>query len=110
MVSSTVPRTTEGPGREFVSSFSGDLSDLRSAEHPFASDHQWVPPGDGRNAANFPPPSQPPIHNNIPHDASTKKCRIPDCTYNAYYDVFEQEQTEYCGKGHELWVWFDFDG
>jgi hypothetical protein len=51
-----------------------------------------------------------PLATNNPPDASPNKCRIPDCTYNAYYDFSEQEQTEYCGQGHELWVWFDFDG
>ena len=42
------------------------------------------------------------IPNPIAADASPQRCRIPDCTYNAYYDVSEQEQTEYCGQGHQL--------
>jgi hypothetical protein len=78
-----------------------------------ASEHQqWILGGDNGG--------QPSIYNTItpqgrrptngPPDASPKKCRIPDCTYNAYYDVSEQEQTEYCGQGHELWVYFDSYG
>lgn len=43
-----------------------------------------------------------PLASNNPPDAGPKKCRIPDCTYNAYYDFSEQEQTEYCGQGHQL--------
>lgn len=42
------------------------------------------------------------VATNSPPDATRKKCLIPDCTYNAYYDVSEQEQSEYCGHGHQL--------
>ena len=42
------------------------------------------------------------IPNPIATDAGPKRCRIPDCMYNAYYDVSEQEQMEYCGYGHQL--------
>jgi len=102
VVSPTVSRPTE------------DLTHSRQDQHPPASDHQqWALAGDGRSGGHFPPSSgQPPIYNNMassgrrptngPPDASHKKCRIPDCAYNAYYDFSEQEQTEYCGQGHEL--------
>jgi hypothetical protein len=43
-----------------------------------------------------------PLATNSLPDAGPKRCRIPDCTYNAYYDFSEQEQTEYCGQGHQL--------
>ncbi|KAI0298056.1 hypothetical protein B0F90DRAFT_839633 [Multifurca ochricompacta] len=33
---------------------------------------------------------------------AAQKCIIPDCPYKAYYNYAEQEQTEYCGQGHEL--------
>jgi hypothetical protein len=129
VVSSTVPRPVGDLEREFVSPFSGDISDLCSAGRSLASDHQqWALAGDGRSGRHFPPPSGgPPIYNNnslngrrksctrfctlqtgltdpnpIATDAGSKRCRIPDCTYNAYYDVSEQEQTEYCGQGHQL--------
>ncbi|KAI0268476.1 hypothetical protein BGY98DRAFT_1190614 [Russula aff. rugulosa BPL654] len=93
VVSSTVPRPI------------GDLE-----RRSLASDQQqWALAGDGRSGRHFPPPSGgPPIYNNISSnggrqtDAGPKRCRIPDCTYNAYYDVSEQEQTEYCGQGHQL--------
>jgi hypothetical protein len=45
---------------------------------------------------------------NGPPDARFQKCRIPECPYNAFFDVSAQEQTEYCGQRHELWVYFDF--
>ncbi|KAH9992195.1 hypothetical protein BJV74DRAFT_401621 [Russula compacta] len=35
-----------------------------------------------------------------PHTAPN--CRIPGCRYKAYYNYAEQEQTEYCGQGHEF--------
>jgi len=79
--------------------------------HPSASEHQpWISDGgNGRHPQIS--PVQTPIYNSISqgrrvsnslHDASPQKCRIPDCTLFAYYDVSEQEQTEYCGQGHEL--------
>jgi len=83
--------------------------------HTPASEHQqWNPQaaGSGGTARN-PQISSPqaPIYNSISqgrrmtnglHDTSPKRCRIPDCSLYAYYDVSEQEQTEYCGQGHEL--------
>lgn len=72
VVSPAVPRPTEdlthsGPEREFVSSFSSDISDLCSAERSPASDHQqWGVAGDGGSGRHFPlSPSQPPIYNNM---------------------------------------------
>lgn len=80
--------------------------------HSPGSEHQqWGFPGDGGSGIHHPvSPGQPPIYNDMglpqgrrpTNDARPKKCRIPDCTYNAYYDVSEEEQTEYCGQGHEL--------
>lgn len=40
-----------------------------------------------------------------PH--TVPNCRIPNCQYKAYYNYAEQEQTEYCGQGHELCVYID---
>ncbi|KAN0113625.1 hypothetical protein V8E52_007551 [Russula decolorans] len=108
VVSPTVPRPTES------------LPHSGLEQRSPASDHPpWVPVGDVQvgSAGHFPPSSsgQPHIYNNMPSSgrrptnnppdagaASPKKCRIPDCTYNAYYDFSEQVQTEYCGQGHEL--------
>jgi len=103
VVSPTLHHPTEDPTRS------------RIEYHTPTSDHQqWVLDG-GSTRGHLPPSSgQPPTYHTIsahahgrrptndPPDASPKKCRIPDCTYNAYYDVSEQELTEYCGQGHEL--------
>jgi len=84
-------------------------------QHSFASGQQWpgVPPGDGGAGGLLPNlSSEPQIDNNMTSsgrrptnnlpDATRKKCRIPDCTYPAYYDFAEQEQSEYCGQYHQL--------
>jgi len=71
-----------------------------------------ISPAGAQNEGQFPfsrgptgpnfmePPRNPQV--NGPPSTSPPKCRIPDCTYNAYYDVAQQEQTEYCGDGHKL--------
>jgi hypothetical protein len=33
-----------------------------------------------------------------------QRCLIPNCPYSAFFNVAEEEQTEYCGQGHELCV------
>lgn len=99
VVSPTAPRPTGlTPGLEPHSAVSGH--------------QQWVLPGDSIGGHFSSSSGQQPIYNNMastgrrptnsPPDASPIKCRIPDCTYNAYYDDAEKEQTEYCGQGHEL--------
>src|SRR5712672_550978 len=50
-----------------------------------------------RNSPSPPPP-------NGGHDNSGKNCIIPGCPYPAYHNYADQEQTEYCGQGHELCV------
>jgi hypothetical protein len=72
VVSPTLSRPTEdltrrGLEREFVSSFSSDISDLCSAELSPASDHQqWALPGDGGSGGHFPlSPGQPPIYDDV---------------------------------------------
>ncbi len=84
VVSPTVPRPTEdrtrsGLEREFVSSFSSDISDSCPAERPPASDHQqWALVGDG-SGRRFPPPSgQPPSYTN--NTAPTGHRRSKSCT------------------------------
>lgn len=45
------------------------------------------------------PPSTVPLDSSL---RSNQYCRIPGCRNKAYYNYAEQEQTEYCGHGHEL--------
>jgi hypothetical protein len=49
-----------------------------------------------------PPPPPPNDAPDFSPRATTQYCRIPGCGNKAYYDFAEQEQTEYCGQGHEL--------
>ncbi|KAH9957147.1 hypothetical protein BC827DRAFT_723071 [Russula dissimulans] len=51
-----------------------------------------------RPSRNNPPSPPAPI---APVDGQ-KNCIIPGCPYPAYYNFADQEQTEYCGQGHEL--------
>jgi len=55
-----------------------------------------------RNPPSPPSPSPPPPNVAYGGDTSQKNCIIPDCPYPAYYNYADQEQTEYCGQGHEL--------
>jgi len=71
---------------------SGGHFPLSSGQPPFSFYDNMTSSGRRSLATNSPPQA----------DAGPKKCRIPDCTYNAHYDISEQEQTEYCGQGHEL--------
>jgi hypothetical protein len=81
-VSPTVPRPTEdrthsGLEREFVSSFSSDISDMCPAERSSPSDHhQWhgILAGDGGSGGHFPPSSgQPSIYNNMASSVRRRK-------------------------------------
>jgi len=91
--------------------------------HPSASD--WVAPAnsglllipsqgqsqghDGNNLIGSSRPPRRPSRNSPPSPPppiatpdGQKRCIIPGCPYPAYYNYTDQEQTEYCGKGHEL--------
>jgi hypothetical protein len=89
VVSPAVPRPPEGLThsgleREFVSSFSSDISDLCSAEHSPTSEHQQWPgvlAGDGGSGGHFPPSSgQPPIYNNMASSGRRRKSCTRFCT------------------------------
>jgi len=92
-----------------------------SDRRPSPSDHQrWVSGengGSGGRPSHAPqndfnldlkphrPPHHDPIPSTVPLDSSPQSnqyCRIPGCRNRAYYNFAEQEQTEYCGHGHEL--------
>jgi hypothetical protein len=81
VVSSTVPRPTEDLEREFLSSFSGDISDMCSAGHSLASDHQkWGLAGEGGSGGHFPLPSGQPPSYNMPSSGRRRKSCTRFCT------------------------------
>jgi len=75
----------------------GGYTDINSSAKP-------AQPRRTSYAYNPPPPPPPPLteEREFSPRTATQYCRIPDCRNKAFYDFAEQEQTEYCGQGHEL--------
>jgi len=116
---------SESPGR-YQHVIGSPALNLVSPEDPFSELERLTSPSEfpqwesndrgdlrpqiSKPAPPRPPPHQPynppvpPSHTNIQDVSSgpSQNCIIPGCPYKAYYNYTEQEQTEYCGQGHEL--------